>query len=502
MSNKDSQKSRREFIRLIALGTTGIGLASCSETPEKNKDSETLKVEDKKPLKEKKPSVEEANSTEVVNSENVTFYKKGQAEYEELRQGHNKRINKHPKVIALCLNEKGVQEAISYAAANNLAVAIKSGGHSLEGFSCNNDGMVINLSKLNSVKWLENNEVALGPACNLSQLYDELLPKGRLLPGGSCGSVAIGGVTLGGGYGMYSRKFGLTCDSLLEVTMVDGKGKLVNSKDDPELLWACKGGGAGNFGVITELKFKTHSAPPTLTSHRFRKFNTDAQTAASILEKWFLLTTTLPESCFSVFILNRKTVFILLTNFENETEPVKKVITEFTSLTEKASLGTPQKLNSAVKNFYGIQEPIFLKNASVGLYKGFDDIKSFIVPALEKISTTPGMLISIGTLGGQIDNAEFAKTSSFAHRTRPYLSELQTYWDKPEEEEKRVKAYGEVRDMFQDNGITTQYINYPDLGFKNWETAYYGDNYKRLQEVKKKYDPDNLIRHEQSIKIN
>jgi FAD/FMN-containing dehydrogenase len=495
--------SRRKFIKLLALGSTTFGLTSCSDVPEKKEaitNSVTTPVT-KTNLPEKKPKVDSVSSANFVNSENVTFYQKGQAEYEKLRQGHNKRINKFPRVIALCENEKGIQEALTFASASNLAVAIKSGGHSLEGLSCNDDGMIINLSKFNSIEWLENNEVKLGPACNLSQLYAELLPKGRLLPGGSCGGVAVGGLTLGGGYGMFSRKFGLTCDSLTEITMVDGTGKIVNSKDDPELLWACKGGGAGNFGVITQMKFKVYTSPSTLTSHRFRKFNSDAQTATNILEKWFLLTTNLPESCFSVFILNRKTVFILLTNFAQETEQVKNIITEFTALTDKISLGKPQKLDSAVKTFYGVQEPIFSKNSSIGLYKSFADIKNFIVSALEKISATPGMLISIGTLGGQIDNAEFAKKSAFAHRSLYYLSELQTYYSDLKQQEKLLKSYNEIRDIFQNNGINTQYINYPDLGFKDWETAYYGNNYKRLQEIKRRYDPTDLIRHEQSVRI-
>src|ERR1700739_2092621 len=84
---------------------------------------------------------------------NVTYYQKGDALYDQLRQGFNKRIDKHPKIIALCQNTDGVAAAIKYAIANKLPVAIKSGGHCMEGFSCNDDGMVINLSLLNSVEW-------------------------------------------------------------------------------------------------------------------------------------------------------------------------------------------------------------------------------------------------------------------------------------------------------------------------------------------------------------
>jgi len=183
---------------------------------------------------------------------NVVYYKKGDTQYDLLRKGFNKRIDKYPAVIALCKNIQGIAEAITYAKQNNLAVTVKSGGHCMEGFSCNNNGMVINLSLLKNIDWVDNETIKIQPACTLSQLYDELLPKKKIIPGGSCGTVGIGGLTLGGGYGLMSRRYGLTCDSLIEITMVDGNGQIKNSADDPELLWACKGGGNGNFGVIVK----------------------------------------------------------------------------------------------------------------------------------------------------------------------------------------------------------------------------------------------------------
>jgi FAD/FMN-containing dehydrogenase len=201
---------------------------------------------------------------------NVDYYKKGDTQYETLRKGFNKRIERYPQIIALCKNTAGVAEAVSYAKQNKLPVTVKSGGHCMEGFSVNDNGMVINLSLLNSITWVDKETISVGPGCKLFQLYDELLPKGRVLPGGSCATVAIGGLVLGGGYGLLARKFGLTCDSLLELTMVDGNGNVINTKNDAELLWACKGGGNGNFGIITELKFKTHVAPKTMHSYRLK----------------------------------------------------------------------------------------------------------------------------------------------------------------------------------------------------------------------------------------
>lgn len=430
---------------------------------------------------------------------NVFYYKKGDSEYDNLRRGFNKRINKFPQVIALCMNTAGVSEAMKYAITNKLPVAIKSGGHCMEGFSSNEGGMVINLSRLNKIEWLGNDEVNIGPGCTLSKLYETLLPKGKLISGGSCGSVGMGGLTLGGGYGLLSRKYGLTCDSLQEVTMVDGKGNIRSSKDDKELLWACKGGGNGNFGVITELKFKTHTAPKTLESLRIRFHNVTSLKAKSILESWFAATENLPVSCFSAFILNGKTIYILITNCDKHNAAVQSCLDKISAGADKITHSHPQALAGALKVFYGQKGPLYLKNASAGLYKNFNTIRGYIDQVLEKVILTPGMIYQINTLGGKIMDKEFEKASAFAHRSDKYFSELQTYWKDPKQESHFIERFEQVQNIFYKNGINSQYRNYPDINFKQPNALYYGSNYARLQQVKNKYDPNNNIKHEQSI---
>jgi FAD/FMN-containing dehydrogenase len=439
-------------------------------------------------------------STPFSNN-NVTYFKKGDADYEILRKGFNKRIDKFPLVIALCKNTTGVADALKYARQNNLPVAIKSGGHCMEGFSCNDGGMVINLSALNTIEWIDKNNIKVGPGCTLSSIYDAILPKGKILPGGSCAGVGIGGLTLGGGYGLLGRKFGLTCDSLQEITMVDASGNIRNSANDPELLWACRGGGNGNFGVITEMKFRLSKAPALLQSYRFKSYKVDAVKAKAVLQKWFEVTANLPTGCFSAFVLNGKTIYILLTNADKHSAEVEKVVDILSSLSAKTTKTTPQKITTALKVFYGRREPLYFKNASAGLYKNFTEIEKCIDKVIDTVLASPGMIYQVNTLGGNIQNAEFEKVSSFPHRAFMYFSELQTYWDSPKQEAKLLEKFQQVQNMFIENGIKTQYRNYPDINFKNWEEMYYGANYVRLQQVKKKYDPDNLIRSEQSIRI-
>ena len=482
---------RKDFIELSLLGSAGLYLSACGvhsdnkpPTPPASKDTVVAtpaKVEAPPPL--------------------PRLVKKGDADYDALRQGFNKRINKYPTAIAVCTSTADVQAAMRYAKDNNLAVAVKSGGHCMEGYSCNDDGLVINLSKLNGIKWIDDQTIRVGPGRTLSAIYEELLPRKKIIPSGSCGGVAIGGLALGGGYGLFSRSLGLTCDSLLDLTMVDGQGNVRSTKDDPELLWACRGGGNGNFGVVTEMTFRVHEAPQLLTAHWFRINTIDIARCTAVMEQWFRLTAALPESCFSAFILNGKLLNIMITNSAAHSQPVQHMIDTLTPLVDKVTIGKPRPLASVVKNYFGQKGPIYFKNASSGLYTGFEEIRPFIGEVIDKVNKTPGMIYQINTMGGRIDTPEAHKKSAFPHRSRHFVSELQTYWEAASQGERLILSFAEVQSIFHKNGVKAQYRNYADSGFQDWEHDYYGDNYARLREVKKHYDPNNLIRSEQSVKL-
>jgi hypothetical protein len=438
-------------------------------------------------------------SGDYLSNENVSYYQKGDPEYDVLRKGFNKRIEKYPAVIALCKNEQGISEAIKYAKSKNLPVAVKSGGHCMEGFSCNNGGMSINLSQLNSIEWVDDNSIKVGPARTLSQIYDFTLPKNKIIPGGSCGTVGIGGLTLGGGYGLLSRKFGLTCDSLTEVTLIDGNGTVRNSNSEPDLLWACKGGANGNFGIVSSLTFKVHESPASMQSFRFRAFKVDVKRTNSILKEWFDVTRDLPNSCFSAFVLNETSVYILVTTTEKITPAVQKLFDRISLLTDRTTKTEFRPLDKALKTFYGIQHAVRFKNACAGFYKTYDDIKNGIDKVLDSVITGSNTIFQINTLGGNIQNAESEKNSSFPHRAYSYVSELQTYWDTQKQGKEQMPRFQSIQQMFQEMGIKAQYCNYPDINFLNYSSLYYGNNLAKLQQVKNKYDPANVIRHEQSI---
>ncbi len=437
--------------------------------------------------------------TEVIADEDVVYFKQGDSQYDKLRHGFNKRIDKKPLVIGLCKNTAGVVAAIKYARANKLPVAIKSGGHCMEGFSSNNGGMVINLSPLNKINWIDANTITTGPALQLKDLYSFCLPKGKILPGGSCQSVALGGLTLGGGYGLLSRQFGLTCDSLTKIKMVDGNGNIITSDTDKELLWACKGGANGNFGVITEMNFTVHKAPAVMQSFRLRYRDIPQEKIIPLLETWFTVAATLPKQCFSACIINNRAAYILITTTRQSIADIQVQLDKLKAVTTSFQHSKPKPLAEALKAYYAQGQPIYFKNASAGLYKNFDDIKKCMPDVIAVLKKTAGMIYQVNTLGGEVQNNSFQQASSFPYREYNFFSELQAYYDTPAQAAKLLTQFEAIQHIFEKNGVTAQYRNYPDINFKNPLQQYYGASLERLKLIKRKYDPENNIRHEQSI---
>lgn len=333
----------------------------------------------------------------------------------------------------------------------------------------------------------------------LKELYDELLPKGRIIPAGSCGTVGIGGLTLGGGYGFFSRKYGLTCDSLLEATLVDGNGKIHTTRIGDNLMWALKGGGNGNFGVVTQFKFKTYKAPEGFTRHRFKAFNLDKDRTKKLLKAYFETSSKLPETCFAAFVLNYKTMVLLITNYGKETSELTKMVDRFKLLADHSDIGKKKDLANSLRNYYGVQSPIYFKNASAGYYQNYGTIKNCIDDILDIVFRKRGLIYQINTLGGNIDNTEFTSNSCYPHRKFNYLSELQAYLTKDSND--LLSSFNNIQELLYRNGIDKQYRNYPNIEFDNWEKAYYGENYTTLQKIKKQYDPNNIFDHIQTIKL-
>lgn len=450
------------------------------------------------------PVAANADNTAPPSSNNVRFLQRNDANYLKHRQIFNKRITSMPKIIAVCANEKGVQEAVAYARQAELPIAVKSGGHSFEGFSTNDGGLMIDLSGMNKPQYnATTKRLIIQPGAKLGGVYEYLNQYKRLIPAGSCAGVGVAGLTLGGGYGFFGRQFGLTCDSLQRVRMVDGTGKVHDSKDNAELLWACKGGGNGNFGIITELEFNTHPTPTYFSSHRYKYRNLTSEAATQLAERWFELMKNLPNTAYSSWVLNGKHLTVLLTDTAPTPSAALKIILAKLK-TGATEVMTPRKDSflAGIQRYKGGVDPMYFKNVSAGYYHSFSDIKT-LLPAIAKKIAAAKMttLLQINTLGGEINKAGMASTAAYPHRAFGFLGELQTYYDKATQTKEAESIVREIQGMLTAGGIKAHYRNYPDVEIKAWETAYYGDNYPRLQALKRQFDPDNRIRHPQSVRL-
>ncbi len=444
---------------------------------------------------------------ETDNSDaDVLYLQRNDQLFDEFRKLFNKRISLKPNVIAVCSNEQGVQKAVRYAKENDLPVTVKSGGHSFEGFSLNDDGMVIDVSTMAALELNDRHQLIAQPAVRLAQLYGYCLAQGRLLPTGSCGTVGLSGITLGGGYGLFGRQFGLTCDYLTGVRMVDAEGNVLDSDIDTdqtsELLWACRGGGNGNFGVVTQLRYNTVQAPKTLYQHRFRSYKLNPAQASALASFWFEQCRALPNHAYSAFIVNGRTLTVMFTSIEHD-DVMEGLLTRFDQKMDKNAGLKPDPLSVGIQYYYGRSDALYFKNISAGYYRGFDDISGCTDSLFTEVMNTPGMVFQISTLGGEINNFDRSNGSSaegaYAHRDANFLGEAQCYWNAPKDELRSMNGMANIQDTLYESGIRQHYVNYPDINIRNYEQAYYGESYARLQKLKREVDPENRFTYPQGI---
>lgn len=431
----------------------------------------------------------------------VLFLRPQDADYAARRQIFNKRITTMPRLLAVCRSALGVQAAMQYATAQNLPVSVKSGGHCFEGFGLNGNGLTIDLSLMTAMNYSAARGLVTEPGARLGNVYEYLAGFKRLIPAGSCAGVGVAGLTLGGGYGFFSRRLGLTCDSLTRVQMVDGRGRLLDSDTDKELLWACRGGNNGNVGIVTELTFRTHPAPATFTHYRFKYRHLDLRKLRTFAERWFHSMPQLPDSCYSSFVLGPTHLTILVTDTDaRPAVALQGVLRRLGLEATEVQAAVKDNFLRGVQRFRGGVNPMYFKNVSAGYYQGFAEVDK-VLPRLHELMKTASLkqnLLQINTLGGAIARGD-AASAAYPHRSYPYLGEFQVYYERAADTPAAEKLVAQAQHEFLQSGINAHYCNYPDVGIKNWQRAYYGDAYPRLQALKRKLDPDNRLQHAQSV---
>jgi FAD/FMN-containing dehydrogenase len=430
-----------------------------------------------------------------------------------------------PEAIVRCRTPGDVAEAISFARTTGLPTAIRSGGHCFAGRS-SSEGIVIDVTPINGVS-VSDGVATIGAGALLGEVYDSLNEHDLTLPAGSCPSVGIAGLTLGGGLGILGRRYGLTSDHLLGAQVVLADGRIVDCDDDHdhELFWALRGAGAGNFGVVTSLVFRTRAASSATNFHLAWPYSR----AAGVVDAWQAWAPTAPgELHASLLVTAGRAVeapptldlFGSMLGSEHDaaelldqlaaragadpTTDFRKHMSRQETTRFWAAPGAADRADQDERQQSAEHEYPFLKSEFFRHPLPRAAITALLANLAEE--RTPGQCRELDfTPWGGAYNRIRDDATAFVHRRELFSLKHTAIVDCDSSESAKeaarrwlTKSWRTVRPW----GSGRVFPNFPDPGLKEWANAYYGTNYERLLRVKATYDPDSSFRFNQSIPSN
>jgi hypothetical protein len=428
---------------------------------------------------------------------------RGAAGYERARLEYDSIYDAvKPLAVVQPLDAADVAATVKWAAKTGVHIVPRSGGHSYGGYSTVANGVVVDLARLKGVGVSQGHAV-VGAGARLGNVYNGLAAHGVAIPAGTCPSVGIGGHALGGGFGLASRAWGLASDNVtaLQIVTADGKVVVADPKHHGDLYWACRGGGGGNFGIVTRFTFRTHA----VAQGAYFVATWPWAQAADVVRAFLAWAPHQPDALGTLCRLaagpGGPTVQVFGQFLGSETA-LKAALASLQPTATKLTTGTAAWLD-LVKRWAGCLGHN-LPGCSVPGHTPFVGASDYLanVPSssrvaqfadvVEKRGASSGALL-IDAYGGAINRVKPGATA-FVHRN--VLASIQYYAG-------GGGARGWVdasRAALKPSVSGAAYVNYIDPHLANWQTAYYGSNVPRLRHVKKKYDPHNLFHFAQSIR--
>lgn len=426
--------------------------------------------------------------------------------YEEARTPFYGGVDKHPAAIVRVADAGDVSRLVSLAREHGFELAVRSGGHSGAGHCTSDGGIVLDLSAMKKLEIDHENQTAWVETGMTAGEYTAAVGAHGFVTGfGDTGSVGLGGITLGGGVGYLVRKFGLTIDHLLAAEVVTADGQLlhVDENSHADLFWAIRGGG-GNFGVATRFKFKLHKLDQgyggmlvlPATADAIASFLAEADSAPDELST-ILNIMPAPPMPFLSEDVHGKMILMAMMFYAGDAAMGEQVISKFRAIaTPYADMLRPMAYPEMFPPEEGGYHPM---GASTTMFLDHVDssVAQFILDTLAK-STAMMAVTQLRILGGAYARVP-ADATAYAHRGSKIMANLAALYGNPEEKEHHeawVSTY-EKKLRQSDKGAYVNFLG--DVDQKQVRAAYPGDTWKKLGQVKKKYDPTNLFRLNQNI---
>jgi FAD/FMN-containing dehydrogenase len=429
----------------------------------------------------------------------------GDAPYDEARTIWNRNVDAHPALIARCIGAVDVIRCVDFAREHDLLLSVRGGAHNMRGTSVADRGMVIDMSRMNSVRVDPDKRTARAEGGTKWGEFDrETQAFGLATTGGTNYDTGIGGLTLGGGMGWLGGKHGLALDNLLSVDIVTADGHLrhASATEHPDLFWAMRGGG-GNFGVVTSFEYQLHPVGPLLTAlvmypleqtrevlrfyHEFAcSIPDEVNTAAAML--------TLPGG--------GPPVVGMAACYNGDLQRGEEVLRPL------AQFGSPLDAQVGPKSYIEVQhwlDPFFPEGFhyfETGHFMvDIADAAADVLRESYEHTSSPGNVFVFQQQGNAVNRVP-AEATAFGYRDAKYFLVIAARWADPAETPTHhawARAAREALIPYATGGIYVNAIGREAEEGAEIVRSAYGGNYQRLAEVKRTYDPTNLFRHNQNI---
>ncbi|MSM38433.1 MAG: FAD-binding protein [Geobacter sp.] len=436
----------------------------------------------------------------------------GDTGYDKVRQIWNAMIDRRPALIARCTSPEDVVQAVGLARRHALLVSIRGGGHNIAGNAVCDDGLMIDLSLMKGVQVDPSTRRAtVEPGCTLADFDAAAQLHGLATPLGINSTTGVAGLTLGGGFGWLSRKYGMTVDNLLSANVVTADGSLVHASEaeNSDLFWGLRGGG-GNFGIVTSFEFQLHPVGPDVLSGlivfpfsqaksvitRFARFT---ETMPDELNVW-MITRKAPPLPFLPEEVHGKEIVALALFYSGDPAEGKKLIEPL------RGFGTPLGEHVGVQPYTAWQQAFdpLLTPGGRNYWKShnFSQLSDGAIDVIIEYAATlpsPQCEILVGTVGGQTGRVA-PDAMAYSSRDANYVMNVHSRWESSVEDDRCIawsRAFFAASQPFASSGA---YINFLTRDESERIAFAYGATYSRLVEIKKKYDPTNLFRMNQNIK--
>ena len=435
----------------------------------------------------------------------------GEAGYDEARTVWNATIDKRPGLVVRCSGPADVMQAVRFARQHDLLIAVRAGGHNIAGKGVCDGGMLVDVSQMRSVRVDRVAKTAwVAPGATLGDFDRETQAFGLTTPIGINSTTGISGLTLGGGFGWTTRKFGMTVDNLIAADVVTAEGEMIRASamENSDLFWALCGGG-GNFGIVTGFEFRLHALGPQVLSglivhpladapgllREYRKF---VAAAPDELSTWVVLRKA-PPLPFLPAEWHGKEVMVVAACYAGDMSDGEKALAPI------RKIGQPIADVIGPHPFAGWQQafdPLLTPGARN--YWKSHDFAELSDQVLEKLVDFAGRLptaeceIFIAQLGGAMGRIPNSATA-YGGRKAAFVMNVHTRWQDRSEDARCTDWAREFYAATKPHAIGTAYVNFLSEEDENLATSY-GPNFARLSEVKAKFDPKNVFRVNQNIK--